>query len=266
MGMERARIYRREKDLAGGFRLNRRRVWRAPEGDGTGAAGNGQGTGGGTSAGTGGDQANAALEALRAEMLAELKKRDDAITALTTDRDALAADKEKAVKDAAAARDKLRGLDKTVREALGLETDDTPSNEPWEKRIAALGDVLVKKIDERVGAVEAQLEAEKKTANEAKLTALKLQVGRKHGLSDEVALLLQGETEEALRTHAERVMKSLPGGGSFSPTNPDGGQGTPASTLADRIYRQRKPFQNIENMFSPEGNAAMGGGVRQTSS
>jgi hypothetical protein len=65
-------------------------------------------------------------------------------------------------------------------------------------------------LSQRMAKLEADLETERKQAAAAKHDALKLRVGTAFGLPPELSEVLQGENEEALRAHAEKLKAILP--------------------------------------------------------
>jgi hypothetical protein len=65
-------------------------------------------------------------------------------------------------------------------------------------------------VTERLAKLEAAIEAERKQTAAARHEALKLEIGGAFGLPPALAKLLQGETDEALRAHAESLKLFVP--------------------------------------------------------
>jgi len=84
------------------------------------------------------------------------------------------------------------------------------------------------------------------------------------GLPPALVNRLQGETEQAIRQDAEALKQAMPQGTFVSPMNPAGDDKSQTSALAERLYKRRQPFA-IQEIFTPEGNESMGGGVSGTS-
>jgi len=165
-----------------------------------------------------------------------------------------------AVSDAAKARDRLRAMEQTVRQAVGDE-GEPDKNQPWEQRIAALGS----KFTEQFTAIQQQLDAEKRARAAAELSAVRARIGAEMRLPAALIERLQGETEDALRKDAEALAAALPPQQQstiVSPANPAGDTGDATSELARRLYNRRKPLAAPAELFSPDGNKLMGGGVR----
>jgi hypothetical protein len=86
-----------------------------------------------------------------------------------------------------------------------------------ERKMAELSDL--EKANKRAEALEAELKA-------TKLREMRTRIGTEAKLPAEIAALLQGDTEEAMKEHAAKLVAALPKPASLTPTNPPNGQPT----------------------------------------
>lgn len=107
-----------------------------------------------------------------------------------------------------------------------------------ERKEAELSEL--EKANKRAAELEAEL-------NTTKLREMRNRIGAEAKLPSEIAALLQGETEEAMKEHAAKLVAALPKSATLSPTNPGN---VPA--VETRAQKKARLTTNESNIFGSD--------------
>lgn len=119
-------------------------------------------------------------------------------------------------------------VNKIVQERLARDREAREKEAAAERqRIEDEKKSEVEKLASRISQLQKQLEEEKSARFKSELVALRTRIGKAAGLPDELVDLLQGDDEEALQAHAEKL-KAVIGG-------------TPEHTPKGKVPRQPTP-------------------------
>lgn len=163
-------------------------------------------------------------------------------------------------------RNEYRDVLGNVAQQIGLEpVKQADQLATFQQQIQqAVQQQIQQAVQQAVQPIQQQLEQEAQQRAQAEQAALEAQVRGEFGLPGYVRSL-EGQTPEELRQDAEKLAAEIaaqrPSQPVIGATNP-GGQTGQSSDVARQLYQQRRGGLDFAmELFSPESNEQMGGGV-----